>query len=68
MCSSDLDEWWNDTHPDWMDEEPCMDPEAEENYDSVDEEPVDENEDDEWVEDETPIGLDYDGYNDPEDY
>ena len=66
----ELDEWWDEVHPNWMDEEPCMDPEAEENYDPVDEsdnsEPSDEWDDEGW--DDTPIGLDYDGYNDPEDY
>jgi len=62
----ELDEWFSQYDNDWLDDEPCMNPEDENNYDPADEDGVDE--DDEWVEDETPIGLDYDPYNDPEDY
>ena len=60
----------------WLDEEDeywseaTLDPGDEDNYD-----PVDDSENseaaDEWGDedcDETPIGLDYDGYNDPDNY
>jgi hypothetical protein len=70
----------DDGYPDipdaWLDEEAAywsedtLDPSDEDNYDSVEEsdnsEPSDDWDDEGW--DDTPIGLDYDGYNDADNY
>lgn len=59
------DEWLNEEQDYWSESE--LDPADSSNYDAVD------SSDncgaaDEWGDDETAIGLDYDGYNDPENY
>jgi len=62
------DEWLDEEEAYWSEQE--LDPSDEDNYDPVDEsdnsEPSDEWDDEGW--DDTPIGLDYDGYNDADNY
>lgn len=72
----------SDIRQEWLDEEEAywseseLDPADEDNYDGVEESDNDESadsldrydEDFDWDGDETPIGLDYDGYNDAENY
>ena len=70
LYSSDeiRDEWLHEEEEYWS--EATLDPGNEDNYDPVDDsensEAADEWDDEDW--DETPIGLDYDGYNDPDNY
>ena len=69
-------EWLDDEEAYWS--EDGLDPSDPDEYDPVDEdedentEPADNlyryDEDFDWDGDDTPIGLEYDGYNDPEDY
>jgi hypothetical protein len=62
------DEWLNEEEEYWSEQE--LDPADTDNYDPVDEsdncEAVDEWDGEEW--DDTPIGLEYDGYNDPDNF
>lgn len=72
----------SNTRQEWLDEEEAywsedeLDSADEDNYDPVDGSDNDESadsldrydEDFDWDGDETPIGLEYDGYNDPDNY
>ena len=70
------DDGYPDIPDEWLDEEAAywsednLDPSDPDNYDSVEEsdnsEPSDDWDDEGW--DDTPIGLDYDGYNDADNY
>jgi len=62
---ADMEEWWDSRDPGWLDELDETDPDQ---YDPVDEDPLSEDVDDELADDDEPVGLEYDGYNDPEDY
>lgn len=69
---AELNEWWDSRDPGWLEELDETDPDQ---YDLVDEaDPLAEDVEDEltdsdWLDEaDTPLGLEYDGYNDPEDY
>lgn len=55
------DEWLDEEEAYWADSD--LDPNDSGNYD-----PADSSVDDGWADEDTPIGLEYDGYNDPDNY